>query len=55
LHRKLNSPLSFGYHQQRGCISEPTITCPNYKTEIKLSESLPAMLIASTRQLFETQ
>ena len=32
---------------------DPTITCPNCKTEIKLTESLAAPLIASTRQQFE--
>jgi hypothetical protein len=32
---------------------EPTITCPNCKTEIKLTESLAAPLIESTRQQFE--
>ena len=36
-------------------MSEPTITCPNCKTEIKLTESLAAPLIASTRQDYETQ
>ena len=32
---------------------EPTITCPNCKTEIKLTESLAAPLIESTRLEFE--
>lgn len=32
---------------------DPTITCPNCNTEIKLTESLAAPLIASTRQQFE--
>ena len=32
---------------------EPTITCPNCKTEIKLTESLAAPLIESTRRDFE--
>ena len=36
-------------------MTEPTITCPNCKTEIKLTESLAAPLLASTRQLFEQQ
>lgn len=36
-------------------MTEPTITCPNCKTEIKLTESLAAPLLASTRQLFEEQ
>lgn len=36
-------------------MTEPTITCPNCKTEIKLTESLAAPLIASTRQQFEKQ
>jgi hypothetical protein len=36
-------------------MSEPTIICPNCKTEIKLTESLAAPLIAATRQQFEKQ
>ena len=36
-------------------MTEPTISCPNCKTEIKLTESLAAPLIASTRQQFEKQ
>jgi hypothetical protein len=34
---------------------EPTITCPNCKTEIRLTESLAAPLIAATRKQFEQQ
>jgi hypothetical protein len=36
-------------------MNEPTIICPNCKTEIKLTESLAAPLIASTRKQFEQQ
>jgi hypothetical protein len=36
-------------------MSEPTITCPRCKTEIKLTESLAAPLLATTRQQFEKQ
>ncbi|MFC3071207.1 DUF2130 domain-containing protein [Phenylobacterium soli] len=36
-------------------MSEPTITCPNCKHEIKLTESLAAPLIAATRQEFQAQ
>ena len=36
-------------------MTEPTITCPNCKTDIKLTESLAAPLIAATRQQFEQQ
>ena len=36
-------------------MTEPTIICPNCKTEIKLTESLAAPLIAATRQQFEQQ
>jgi hypothetical protein len=32
---------------------DPTITCPNCKTEIKLTESLAAPLIEATRQQYE--
>jgi len=34
-------------------MAEPTITCPNCKSEIKLTESLAAPLIESTRRDFE--
>lgn len=34
-------------------MTEPTITCPNCATEIKLTESLAAPLIQATRQEFE--
>jgi hypothetical protein len=36
-------------------MTEPTITCPHCKTEIKLTESLAAPLLASTRLAFEKQ
>ena len=36
-------------------INEPTITCPNCKTEIKLTESLAAPLVESTRRRYEQQ
>ncbi len=36
-------------------MTEPTITCPKCKTEIKLTESLAAPLIESTRREFERQ
>ena len=36
-------------------MSEPTIICPNCKTEIKLTESLAAPLIESTRRDYEKQ
>ena len=34
-------------------MTEPVIVCPNCKTEIKLTESLAAPLIESTRRQFE--
>jgi hypothetical protein len=34
-------------------MAEPTITCPNCQTEIKLTESLAAPLIEATRRTFE--
>jgi hypothetical protein len=34
-------------------MNDPTITCPNCKTEIKLTESLAAPLLESTRQQYE--
>jgi len=36
-------------------MTEPTIICPNCKTEIKLTESLAAPLIETTRKQFEQQ
>lgn len=36
-------------------MSEPQITCPNCRTEIKVTESLAAPLIAETRKAFEAQ
>jgi hypothetical protein len=40
---------------ERPTMTEPTITCPNCMTEIRLTESLAAPLIAATRQQFERQ
>ena len=36
-------------------MTDPTIICPNCKTEIRLTESLAAPLIAATRQQYEQQ
>ena len=36
-------------------MTEPTIVCPNCKTEVRLTESLAAPLIAETRQQYEQQ
>lgn len=36
-------------------MTDPTIICPNCKTEIRLTESLAAPLIAATRQRYEQQ
>ena len=36
-------------------MSEPTVTCPNCGTEIKLTESLAAPLLESTRAEFQQQ
>ena len=36
-------------------MTEPTIICPNCKTEIRLTESLAAPLIAATKKQFEQQ
>jgi hypothetical protein len=36
-------------------MTDPTITCPSCKTEIKLTESLAAPLLESTRRQFEEQ
>ena len=36
-------------------MAEPTVTCPNCKTEIKLNESLAGPLLEATRQDFENR
>jgi hypothetical protein len=36
-------------------MTDPQIVCPNCRTEIRLTESLAAPLIAETRQQFEAQ
>ena len=36
-------------------MTEPTLTCPSCRTEIKLTESLAAPLIADTRKRYETK
>ena len=36
-------------------MTEPTLTCPSCRTEIRLTESLAAPLIADTRRRYETQ
>ena len=36
-------------------MSDPTVTCPHCHTEIRLTESLPAPLIAATRRDFEAR
>ena len=36
-------------------MTEPTITCPSCKSEIKLAELLAAPLIEATRKQFEQQ
>jgi len=39
--------------RKESAMAEPTITCPNCKTEIKLNESLAGPLLEATRQDFE--
>jgi hypothetical protein len=36
-------------------MTDPSLTCPSCRTEIKLTESLAAPLIADTRRRYETQ
>ena len=36
-------------------MTDPTLTCPSCHTEIKLTESLAAPLLADTRRRFEAQ
>src|SRR3974390_1636552 len=42
-------------HPKASIMTEPTLTCPPCRTEIKLTESLAAPLIADTRKRYETQ
>jgi hypothetical protein len=42
-------------HPKASIMTEPTLTCPTCRTEIKLTESLAAPLIADTRKRYETQ
>jgi hypothetical protein len=42
-------------HKDDGLMTEPTIICPKCKTEIRLTESLAAPLIAATRHQYEEQ
>jgi hypothetical protein len=40
-------------HRKASIMAEPTLTCPTCRTEIKLTESLAAPLIAATRKRYE--
>src|SRR5437763_10742496 len=40
---------------ETSAMTEPTLTCPTCRTEIKLTESLAAPLIADTRRHYEDQ
>lgn len=55
----LRAESSSPYNRQRPAaddtMSEPTIICPSCKTEIKLTESLAAPLIESTRRQYQQQ
>jgi hypothetical protein len=42
-------------HPKASIMTEPTLTCPTCRTEIKLTESLAAPLIADTRKRYEAQ
>jgi len=50
------NPATLNAHSHRtDTVTEPQIVCPNCRTEIKLTESLAAPLIAETRRQFEQQ
>ena len=51
--RVLLSCSQRSYNQQSGHMTEPTITCPQCKAEIKLTESLAAPLLEATKRDFE--
>jgi hypothetical protein len=42
-------------HQRTDTVTDPQILCPNCSTEIKLTESLAAPMIAASRKQFEAQ
>jgi hypothetical protein len=42
-------------HHRTDTVTDPHIVCPNCRTEIKLTESLAAPLIAETRKQFDAQ
>jgi hypothetical protein len=42
-------------HHRTDTVTDPQILCPNCSTEIKLTESLAAPMIAATRKQFEAQ
>src|SRR5215469_1623919 len=44
---------SMSLHDTDSSMNEPTIVCPNCKSEIRLTESLAAALIEATRAQFE--
>lgn len=44
-----------GNHQRTDTVTDPQIVCPNCHTDIKLTESLAAPLIAETRRRFDQQ
>ncbi len=52
---RLSFPMTINQTErlEMAVANEPTITCPNCKAEIKLTESLAAPLIESTRQQYE--
>lgn len=44
-----------GNHPRTDTVTDPQIVCPTCRTEIKLTESLAAPLIAETRRKFDQQ
>jgi hypothetical protein len=43
------------HHHRTDIVSDPQITCTNCGTEIKLTESLAAPIVAASRKQFEAQ
>src|ERR1700677_3234905 len=43
------------FNSETRTMTEPTIICPNCRSEIKLTESLAAPLIADTRKRYDEQ
>ena len=53
--RRIQYHRRFASRFKARTMTEPTLTCPTCRTEIKLTESLAAPLIEDTRRRYEDQ